>query len=576
MSAVSTERRTPEAPSAGAALRAVAGSPRLPWIVLAAVMAGAAAATMHAGRGTTFFYDDWPVILERRDWTLDTLLRPHVDHLQVFPTLAYKLMLETIGMQAHWAYRALLAALNILTGVLLFMYARKRVSPWIALGLAACLVLMADSWYNLLYSFQINFVGAMAAGVGMLLALDRRDRLGDVLASALLLISIGCNSVALPFAVVALVEVLWRADRWKRIWIPGVPLVLYGIWRLAYGDQMSTETRWLNVESVPSWIMDGLDESTGAILGAAPEYSATLAVLLVGFVAYVATRPGRFTPRLAALIAMPLVFWILSALSRANQGIQADENRYLYASGLMLALVLVEAARHHPLSRRVAGALAGLLLFGAAASAKDLEGSGERLRMFSITGKDAATAYDIAGTLAPYDLGNADPTQPFLKAGPYREAVGDYGPSPGFTREELLRQDPPRKLGVDESLTRVHQIGVDTVAEDTPVGTPAPKILGGEGGHTAAADRGCLRYEPVQEGAFFVVELPWTGVLVRAGDAPAEVRLHRFSTLWPEAALGEVAAGGAARVEPAGRDTAPEPFAAQVKSTAPFDVCTDR
>lgn len=548
----------------------------LPWLVLAAVMAGAFAVIMHAGRGTTFFYDDWPVILDRRDWTLDNLLRPHVDHLQVFPTLAYKLMLETIGMHAHWAYRALLAALNILTAVLLFLYARKRVSPWLAIGLAACLVVMADSWYNLLYSFQINFVGAMAAGMGMLLALDRRDRLGDVLASVLLAVSIGCNSVALPFAVAAAIEVLWRSDRWRRIWIPAVPLVLYGIWRLVYGDRMSTETEWWNVQEIPAWIMDGLDDSVAAMVGVSGEYSATLSIALIVLVVWAALRPGAITPRLVSVLAMPLVFWILSALSRANQGIQADENRYLYASALMLALLAVEAARGVRLPGRVTAVIAGLLLFGAAASANDVEDGGIKLREFSISGKDAATAYDIAGKLVPYEWGEADPTQTFLRAGPYLEAVGDYGPSPGFTRAELLRQDPARKLGVDQALTRIHGIGVDAVPKDTPAATPAPKILGGQGGHTEAAGRGCIRYVPLDATAFFVVEMPWNGLLVKPGDAAAEVRVHRFSSIWPEVPLGEAAANAAARVEPAAPDGAPELFAAQVKSASPFEVCTDR
>lgn len=575
MSAATIARR-PSRARAASALAAAAGSPRLPWIVLLAVMAGAVALIMYAGRGTTFFYDDWSLIFDRHAWTIDALLRPHVDHLQAFPTLVYKLMLETVGMQAHWVYRALLAALNVLTAILLFAYARRRVGPWIAIGLASCLVVMADSWYNVLYSFQINFVGGAAAGLGALLALDRRDRFGDALACGLLVVAVGCNSVALPFATAALVEVLWRRDRWRRIWIPGVPVALFGAWWLAYRDEMGIGAHWPNIADVPAWIYDGLDDSAVAIFGGPPEYGPALAVALVGFVVYVAGRPGGLTPRLAALVAMPLVYWALSALGRANQGLEGDTNRYLYVSGLLLALLAVEAARTFRIPPVVAGALTGVLMLGAAASANELESSGDTLRAWSLPGKDAATAYDIAGTLVPKDWGGADQTQPWLRAGPYRAAVADYGPSPGYTREELPRLDPARQLGVDVALTRVHQMAVTPVAAGTrPAGT-APTVRATDGGHTEAAGRGCVRYVPGGEDAALDVEMPWNGILVRAGDAPAEVRIHRFSSLWPEEALGEAAPGTVARVQPATVDGAPEPFAAQVKSKAPFEVCADR
>src|SRR3712207_3395008 len=135
-------------------------------------------------------------------------------------------------MHEYWVYRLQLALLNIGTGVLLFVYGRKRIGPWPSIGLAACLVLMAPSWFNLLYAFQVNFVGAMAAGLGALLLLDRGDRRGDAWACALLVVAAGSNGVGLPFVAAAGVEVLMRPDRRQRIWIPAVPTVLYGVWRL--------------------------------------------------------------------------------------------------------------------------------------------------------------------------------------------------------------------------------------------------------------------------------------------------------------------------------------------------------
>ncbi|HEX8204761.1 MAG TPA: hypothetical protein VF587_01755, partial [Solirubrobacteraceae bacterium] len=82
-----------------------------PWAVLVAGFGLAAVLLMWAGRDTTFFYDDWPVIQERFDWNAYNLLRPHNEHLQVFPMVLYKLLFETVGLHAHWVYRLALVAL---------------------------------------------------------------------------------------------------------------------------------------------------------------------------------------------------------------------------------------------------------------------------------------------------------------------------------------------------------------------------------------------------------------------------------------------------------------------------------
>ena len=58
-----------------------------PWVVLAVVFGLAAVLLMWAGRDTTFFYDDWPYVLDRGSWSLDTFLEPHNEHLQAVSVL---------------------------------------------------------------------------------------------------------------------------------------------------------------------------------------------------------------------------------------------------------------------------------------------------------------------------------------------------------------------------------------------------------------------------------------------------------------------------------------------------------
>src|SRR5262249_17352508 len=75
---------------------------------------------------------------------------------------------------------------------------------------------------------------SLSCGIGMLLALDRGDRPGDVLACVLLLISVCSTGIGLPFLVGAGFELLWRRERRRRIWVVAIPLLVYVIWALAY------------------------------------------------------------------------------------------------------------------------------------------------------------------------------------------------------------------------------------------------------------------------------------------------------------------------------------------------------
>lgn len=551
------------------------------WIALAFVMTVSFALIMHAGRETTFYLDDWPIALNRRDWTVYNLLRPHVDHLQLFPTLNEKVLLEVVGMHDYWIYRAQLAALNVLTGVLVFVYGRKRIGPWPSLGLAACLVLMAPSWFNLLFAFQVNFVGATACGIGALLLLERRDRRGDVLACLLLIVGGGSNGVGLPFVAAAFVELALRREWWRRLWVPVVPGVLFLVWRAVYGDEGNSNVSLANIRHVPRWLMDGLDDTSAAVVGLPAEQAGSVWLVLVGIVVYAFSRPGRPSPRLIALLALPVAYWTITGIGRAGQGagVQPDENRFLYPVAAMLALLVIEAGQHLRPNRRVAAAVTVLLLFGALLNANALEQAGDDFRARSLPGKDGATALDIAGHLTRYDFPTADPTQPgpyLLVAGPYLEAVRDYGSSPGYTREELLRANDERKRGVDQALVRVHGTSVFAAPNNTPTLETPLTVREADGGTAEPGEPGCVRFAPGREDATVAVDVPWTGILVRAAEAKAEVRLRRFSRLWPENELGTVAPEGAALVKPAEPDKAPELFVAQVSSPAPVVICTAR
>jgi hypothetical protein len=309
-------------------------------------------------------------------------------------------------------------------------------------------------------------------------------------------------------------------------------------------------------------------------VGLGADIGRILFVVLVAAVIHEALRPGRITPRLLGLIAMPLSFWALTALGRADQGIEADANRYLYASGLMVGLVALEVARRYPMSRRLMWIVTGILAFGAVANANGVKGGGDQLRLWTVPGKDALTAMELAGEERVNPFLSPDNTQPFIVANRYFRAVRRYGSSPAFTLAEIRREEEARKRGVDDHSQGILEMKVKPVARGGRVGAAAPEIEQAAG-TTAPSRRGCVRLAPAKPGNAFEVAPTAGALVVVAGEAPVEVRARRFAAEFSQGALGKVAANGAGRV-PFITDNAPDPWHAQLKSAAPFEVCSPR
>ena len=205
---VATER-----PAAAAAPPPPGGDPaprpsRAGWLALAGIVAVAFAMLLYLGRTTSFFYDEWDWVLGRREWDLDALLAPHNEHLSLAPVLVFKALFSTVGTDSYVPYRVAGLVVHCGVAVLLFAYARRRVGDLLALGAAATILFLGTAWQDVLWPFQMGYLGSLAAGIGALLALDREDRRGDVTAAALLAVALASSSLGIPLLLAVAVEVL--------------------------------------------------------------------------------------------------------------------------------------------------------------------------------------------------------------------------------------------------------------------------------------------------------------------------------------------------------------------------------
>ena len=318
------------------------------WIAFGALALVAFAGLLYLGRSTTFYFDEWDWVQGRRAWNAAALLEPHNEHLSLVPVLVFKLLFSTVGTDSYVPFRVAGLLLHCGVAALLFAYTRTRVGELLALGAAAVVLFLGTAWPDVLWPFQIGFLSSLAAGIGALLALDREDRRGDVIAAVLLGVALASSSLGLPLLAALALEVLGRPDRRSRWWIVAAPAALYAVWYLAYGGEGTATSD--NLFGSPGYVADAAAGAAGALFSLDMDWGRPLAV--VGVVALLVSlhRRGTASWRLLALIAAPLAFWGLTALARGQLGEPAAP-RYLYPGVVFLLLIAAEAVH-----RRAAGA----------------------------------------------------------------------------------------------------------------------------------------------------------------------------------------------------------------------------
>ncbi len=309
----------------------------------------ACAAILWLARGFNFYFDEWTVILPAdTSWTI--YLQPHNEHPAMLLRLIYALLLNTVGMRSYIPYMAVLLALHATTVVLLFELVRRRAGDLIAIGAAALLLVMGAAWENLLWAFQIGFVGSVACGLGALLVIGA-VRLRMWAAMLLLLGSLMFSGIGLFFLIAATAWLALTPERRHDIvWLAPVAIAL-GIWYLAYGHSgapPTTTTLAGNIAVLPLYIVLGLGSSVAGLIGEGGLFGPFL--LLLALVALgLSWRRRRADGFTVGIVAALLAFYVVVGLNRAQIGFQqSGSGRYVYEGAVFWLLLLADAARDLP------------------------------------------------------------------------------------------------------------------------------------------------------------------------------------------------------------------------------------
>ena len=435
--------------------------PLRPNIIAGAMLAVAGIAVLYAGRHLTFFYDEWSFVLTRRGRGVNTYLDPHNGHLVLFPVVVYKVLVALFGLRHYWPYRLVEVALHLLCCWFVYVLARRRLGPTVALAPLALILFMGTAWQVLLWPFQIGYIASVTGGLGALILLEG-ERPRDAVVAALLTWAVVSSGVGLAFVVACAVWLLAHRDPWRRFWVVVVPLVVFGIWYLGWssGDHTSTDA----LLGAPQYVASAAAAAVAGIAGLDASWGPALVVafLLAAVASWRLRARGEPTPMLLALLAGALTFWILAAATRATSGDPAS-SRYLYVGA---AFILVGASEVGFGSRLTGlwALLAGLLVVGAVISNLHTLRAGERgLRQSDTSVRTAFAAVEIAAPIIAPGF-QADPVNaPQALAGPYLAAVRDLG-SPALTPRELLRAPQSEQLHADSVLEQAEQLAVPPAA----------------------------------------------------------------------------------------------------------------
>jgi hypothetical protein len=558
-------------------------------LLLVWLVAGAAALLLVWGSKLTFLLDDWEFLIYRRGFNAEAILEPHGEHIVVAPVLIYKALLATFGMGSAFPFHVVSVGLFLLSAVLLFVYLRRRIGAWPALAGTAVVLFLGAAWEDLLWSFQIGYFGGMAAGLGALLALDREDRRGDAIACVLLVAGVLFSDLTLAFVVGIGVQILLGGDRWRRLWIVVLPLIVLAIWYAGWGHNAESALSAANVAKTPLFFLNGIAASFASLFGLATptaetgagglEWGRPIAVAAIGLGIWRAFHLGGVPRQTWVVLAILATFWILAGFNQ-EAGRDPTSSRYQYVGVIFLLLIgaeLLRGLRFEPGTAR--GVVAVILVFAAASVASNVyylhQAYANGYLPISRLEKASLGAVEIARATVPPTLILSEELTGTgyvnIEAGPYLSARDEFG-SPAYSPAEISEAVEPARFAADKVLYAALGIGLESVPASRPP-RAQPALAEGSGPFVVPAG-GCVE-AIAAAGKTPLLELPPTGAWIEVGTSRIEaVDLERFAVGEPfPLQLGEGIAPGTVAELAIPKDGASVPWKMQLKTNGDAVVC---
>jgi hypothetical protein len=531
--------------------------------VLLAAMAAAAAYIVVLGSKLSFLLDDWGYIVLRRGNDFENWVRPDNEHFVAGPVTVWKLLIAAFGIDSMLPFKLVSTGLFLIGVWFLYLWVRRRVGDWVALIGMVALLFCGAAFDDLLWFASITFLGSMAGGLGMLVALDRHDRTGDRLACLALTVSLIFSSLWVSFAAAAALDiVLRRRERpWlSHVFVVAVPAAIYVAWWIGWGHEAESALSLHNVVRSPVWIFDSIAAAVAALLGLAVpaegmttpnglDWGRPLTGALLLLALWRLWKMPRIPRSLWVVLAAAFAYWTLGGFD-VKPGRVASASRYQYTGGAFVLMIAAGLLSGVKFQRRLW--IPAVVVLGAAVlpNAVFFHEAYESYRRTSQIERADLAALEI--TRPRVDPGfrieeeDADTGYVPVEAGAYFE-TRDADGSPAYDEDELAEAPEHARVPGDKVMAAALGLGL-TKLPGAPSGCRSKTIEGGK----------------------ISLPVPPGGIALRP-SAPVDLALERFSAEYP-VDLGEVTAGSWSKLR-VPTDLSPRPWQLQASGEGKLTVC---
>jgi hypothetical protein len=298
-----------------------------------------------AARGQWFFGDEWDFVANRGlSRARHGLLVPHNEHWSTLPILAYRALFSLTGVHSYWPYIVSLIGLHLLAAHLLWRVLRRAGVDEVMAGLltAGFAVLGAGS-QNLLWAFQIGFVGSLVVAYALVLLLDRQPiSTGRAVAGAVAgAVGLMVSGISVVAVVVAGIVTLARAGWRKALEVAVPPAAVYLVWLATFGSKGLDHGRGARgaLTDLPVFVERGLINALGRPFDALVLGVALLIALFLYAVLFGRTLAGGPGLPALALAAGAVAMFSVIAVGRVSFH-EPGASRYVYLGfGLLTPLL---------------------------------------------------------------------------------------------------------------------------------------------------------------------------------------------------------------------------------------------
>jgi hypothetical protein len=524
------------------------------------------------GHGNRFFYDEWTWIEDRRSG-VSGILDSYNQHMEIIPSAVYELLFHTVGLNHYHWYRLSATLGHLLVTTAVYLFARQRIGP-LALAVAAPVAFLGSGWEFILWGINFGFTTSIALAVLALVWLDS-DQRSDAVGCALLVASLLCSETAVLFAIGLAVELTWRDRGLRRIWVWGLPIVLYGAWYAGFYTSIAGRHEF---GQVPTFGAQLAAHASGGMFGQGATVGWVVLSLIVVLLVVRLVRHGAWTPQFIAVLLTVLGYWALVSLGRASLG-NPGASRYVYSGGVLLVLVVIESLRGIRVDRRsvpVFVVVAGLALIGGLSAFS----SGEATLFEGSTSEAAelTALHLVRGTFPPHRV--IDPHwSPQITPASYFRAAADLHSSGALTVAQLRDQGEEQRASADLVLLRGGELTLVRARRAASAGPDVPHVELALAGRLSR-HAGCVRFDAQGRGSTLDLTLPHGGLSISVqpnastpGSPPTEIRARRFASDYDNAPVASVR-GTRTLLVRAHRDSAPESWQLRISPYATITACT--